>query len=83
MEDSSFLPYAQFLARWIHYVSGVCWIGLLYFLNLVNVPLQGKLDAGIKKKILSSRAYAKSSFLVPLGCYVHSIVGTCILCTLL
>ncbi len=52
MEDSSFLPYAQFLARWIHYVSGVCWIGLLYFLNLVNVPLQGKLDASIKKSLV-------------------------------
>ncbi len=39
----------KFSLRWIHYVAGVCWIGLLYFLNLVNVPVQGKLDAGTKK----------------------------------
>lgn len=49
MEDNGLLLYA---VRWIHYVSGVCWIGLLYFLNLVNVPLQGKLDAGVKKVLV-------------------------------
>lgn len=26
------------LARWLHIVSGVTWIGLLYYLNLVQVP---------------------------------------------
>ena len=24
--------------RWIHFVAGITWIGLLYFFNLVNVP---------------------------------------------
>jgi uncharacterized membrane protein len=24
--------------RWLHYVAGVCWIGLLYYFNLVQVP---------------------------------------------
>jgi len=24
--------------RWIHFVAGIIWIGLLYFFNLVNVP---------------------------------------------
>jgi uncharacterized membrane protein len=49
MEDTFVRDLSLFGVRWIHYVSGVCWIGLLYFLNLVNVPLQGKLDAGVKK----------------------------------
>jgi len=26
------------LERWIHFLSGVCWIGLLYYFNLVQVP---------------------------------------------
>ncbi|MGE0386688.1 MAG: urate hydroxylase PuuD [Gammaproteobacteria bacterium] len=26
------------LDRWLHLVSGVCWIGLLYYFNLVQVP---------------------------------------------
>ena len=38
------VPDAQFnhqsLARWVHIVSGVFWIGLLYYLNAVQVPAQ-------------------------------------------
>jgi uncharacterized membrane protein len=37
--------------RWLHFVAGITWIGLLYFFNLVNVPLQKKLDAETKKKV--------------------------------
>jgi uncharacterized membrane protein len=37
--------------RWFHFVAGVTWIGLLYFFNLVNVPVQKGLDAETKKKV--------------------------------
>ncbi len=37
--------------RWSHFVAGVAWIGLLYFFNLVNVPVQKGLDAETKKKV--------------------------------
>jgi uncharacterized membrane protein len=37
--------------RWLHFVAGITWIGLLYFFNLVNVPLQKKLDVETKKKV--------------------------------
>lgn len=39
------------LVRWLHFVAGITWIGMLYFFNLVNVPLQKKLDADTKKKV--------------------------------
>lgn len=39
------------LIRWLHLVGGITWIGLLYFFNLVNVPLQKKLDPETKKKV--------------------------------
>ena len=39
------------LIRWLHFVAGITWIGMLYFFNLVNVPLQKKLDADTKKKV--------------------------------
>jgi uncharacterized membrane protein len=32
-------------------VAGIAWIGLLYFFNLVNVPVQKSLDADTKKKV--------------------------------
>ena len=38
------VPDAEFnhlsLARWVHIVAGIFWIGLLYYLNAVQVPAQ-------------------------------------------
>jgi uncharacterized membrane protein len=42
---------ARAILRWTHFVAGITWIGLLYFFNLVNVPVQKIMDAGDKKKI--------------------------------
>jgi hypothetical protein len=41
----------RILFRWLHFVAGITWIGLLYFFNLVNVPFQKNLDAETKKKV--------------------------------
>jgi uncharacterized membrane protein len=40
------------IARWIHFLAGITWIGLLYFFNLVNVPFQKELDAATKGKVV-------------------------------
>jgi len=37
------------LLRWAHVISGITWIGMLYFFNFVNGPVQGKLDGPTKK----------------------------------
>ena len=38
--------------RWIHFLAGITWIGLLYFFNLVNVNFMKSLDAGTKGKVV-------------------------------
>jgi len=38
--------------RWIHFLAGITWIGLLYFFNLINVPFMKGLDAATKGKVL-------------------------------
>jgi uncharacterized membrane protein len=40
------------LVRWIHFLAGITWIGLLYFFNLVNVPFMKELDPATKGKIM-------------------------------
>ncbi len=40
------------LLRWGHFVAGIAWIGLLYFFNLVNVPLMKELDGPTKGKVI-------------------------------
>ncbi len=41
----------RILLRWFHFLAGIMWIGLLYFFNVVNVPLQKVMDADTKKKV--------------------------------
>lgn len=43
---------AHLLVRWIHFVAGITWIGLLYFFNLVNVNFMKALDAPTKGKVV-------------------------------
>lgn len=43
---------ALILLRWIHFLAGITWIGLLYFFNLVNVPFQKKLDSAVRAKVV-------------------------------
>ena len=45
-------PTVLMLYRWIHFLAGITWIGLLYFFNLVNVPLMKELDATTKGKVM-------------------------------
>jgi uncharacterized membrane protein len=40
------------LVRWIHFLAGITWIGLLYFFNLVSVPLMKELDGPTKGKVM-------------------------------
>jgi uncharacterized membrane protein len=40
------------LLRWIHFIAGITWIGLLYFFNLINIPFMKELDPATKGKIM-------------------------------
>ena len=40
------------LLRWLHFLGGVTWVGLLYFFVLVNAPFMKGLDPATKGKVL-------------------------------
>jgi len=42
----------EFVFRWIHFLAGITWIGLLYFLNFVNVPFQRVLDPSARPLVI-------------------------------
>jgi len=42
----------EILLRVFHIAAGITWIGLLYFFNLVNVPLMKALDGPTKGKVI-------------------------------
>src|SRR5712664_692121 len=39
---------AEFLLRWLHYLGGITWIGLLYYFNFVQGPFMAEADPGAK-----------------------------------
>ena len=39
----------QFLFRWVHFLSGITWIGLLYYFNFVQGPFMAEADAPAKR----------------------------------
>lgn len=44
MSESGFL----FLLRWIHFLAGITWIGLLYYLNFAQVPFFAETEAPVR-----------------------------------
>ncbi|MGH8459032.1 MAG: hypothetical protein ACRESV_06745, partial [Nevskiales bacterium] len=51
-EDVGSAIYIDMILRWFHLVFGITWIGLLYFFNVVNVPVMKALDAPTKGKVV-------------------------------
>ena len=37
-----------FLLRWIHFLAGIVWIGLLYYFNLVQTPFFAETDPAVR-----------------------------------
>lgn len=40
------------LLRWVHFIAGIAWVGLLYFFNLVNIPFMRELDPATRGKVV-------------------------------
>ena len=56
---SSPITNEEIVLRWIHFVFGIIWIGLLYFFNLVGTPAMKSVDDTARRKVypaLMSRA---------------------------
>jgi uncharacterized membrane protein len=45
-------PLLQLVLRWVHFVAGITWVGLLYFFNLVNTPFLKQIDASTRTKVV-------------------------------
>src|SRR2546426_8334152 len=39
---------AEFLLRWLHFLAGITWIGLLYYFNFVQGPFMAEADGATK-----------------------------------
>ena len=42
----------QLVLRWIHFIAGITWVGLLYFFNLVNARFLEEIDSSTRLKVV-------------------------------
>ena len=42
------MEFFEFLLRWVHFLAGVTWIGLLYYFNFVQTPFFAETEAGTR-----------------------------------
>jgi uncharacterized membrane protein len=45
-------PLTQLVLRWVHFVGGITWIGLLYFFVLVNARFLQELEPGARSRVI-------------------------------
>ena len=50
--ETDWKMYVNVIAKWLHIIAGITWIGLLYFFNFVNGHFAGTLDPDSKKKVV-------------------------------
>ena len=50
--SSAFMQLFELADRWVHFIAGVVWIGLLYFFNWVNAAFAPTMDGETKKKVV-------------------------------
>lgn len=48
-----FTPLLQLVLRWIHFLAGITWVGMLYFFVLVNTPFLQEIDGAIRMKVVA------------------------------
>lgn len=46
--------WVEFILRWLHFLAGITWIGLLYFFNLVNTRAMAVIDPSARPHVISN-----------------------------
>ena len=59
-----------FLLRWIHFLAGITWIGLLYYFNFVQTPFFAETEAPVRSGAIQ-KLVPRAPLVVPLGRDVH------------
>ena len=52
MDYNQFLALLNPVAKWLHIIAGITWIGLLYFFNFINGHVAAKIDGDTKKQVV-------------------------------
>ena len=60
-------------ARWFHVIAGITWIGILYFFNFINIPLQK--DLGDDAKLVNPKMMPRALWWFRWAAMVTFVMG--------
>ena len=60
MADSVGVQIIEFVLRWIHFLSGITWIGILYYFNFLQTPFFGTELGGSAKSAMTRELVPKA-----------------------
>src|SRR3970282_2050743 len=76
------MEFIIFLLRWIHLLSGVTWIGILYYFNFVQTPFFAEADPAVRSAAIQKlvpralwwfRWAAMVTFIAGILIYLHKM----------
>src|SRR5678809_628117 len=67
--------WAGLIIRWIHFLAGITWIGLLYFFNLINAAFMKSLDGPTKNIVIPKLMPSALNWFRPVS-YTHLTLPT-------
>jgi uncharacterized membrane protein len=69
---------ALFLLRWLHFLGGITWIGMLYYLNFVHGGFMAATDAPTKSQVMNN-LFPKVMWYFRWGAMLTFLSGICYL----
>jgi uncharacterized membrane protein len=68
----------EFVARWLHVIVGITWIGLLYYFNFVQVPAFAQMEAAARNNAIDKLA-SRALWWFRWAALATAVSGLCIL----
>jgi uncharacterized membrane protein len=48
LKEGRDMEFTLFMLRWVHFLAGITWIGILYYFNFVQTPFFAETEAGVR-----------------------------------
>jgi uncharacterized membrane protein len=64
-----------FLLRWLHFLAGITWIGLLYYFNFVQTPFFASAEAPVRVGMLAGGLVARALWWFRWGAMITFLTG--------
>ena len=64
-----------FLLRWLHFLSGITWIGMLYYFNFVQTPFFGSAEPAVRSGMIAGGLVGRALWWFRWGAMITFLTG--------